>query len=123
MPADDYRVISTVDQTYKELGVDCFVYRYKASDGLTGEEGVFNICSFWFIRCLSLLGRLKDARKTFEKMLKYTNHLGLFAEETNLTSGEMLGNFPQAFTHIGLINAAVELDRLLREENKKKNEL
>jgi pentatricopeptide repeat protein len=91
---------------------DSLVYRYdpKASpDGLQGEEGTFSLCTFFYVDALARSGRLEDARLVFEKMLTYANHVGLFAEEIGLT-GEQLGNFPQAFTHLALINAAVNLD-------------
>jgi GH15 family glucan-1,4-alpha-glucosidase len=96
------------------------VYRYNlltSPDGLEGEEGTFNICTFWLVEALTRAGRaertrLEDARLMFERMLGYANHLGLFAEETSM-SGEALGNFPQAFTHLALISAAFNLDRAL----------
>ena len=96
------------------------VYRYdveKSPDGLTGEEGTFNICTFWLVEAMTRAGqfdrrRLDQARLMFEQMLGYSNHLGLFAEETG-HSGEALGNFPQAFTHLALISAAFNLDRAL----------
>src|SRR5204862_3906610 len=83
----------------------------------TSEEGTFNICSFWLVEALTRAGRtdparLEDARLLFEQMLAYANHLGLYAEQTG-KSGEALGNFPQAFTHLGLISAAFNLDRAL----------
>ncbi len=78
-------------------------------DGLRGEEGTFSLCTFWYVDALARAGRLDDARLTFEKMLTYANHLGLFSEEIGLT-GEQLGNFPQAFSHLALITAAVNLD-------------
>jgi len=86
-------------------------------DGLTGDEGTFNICSFWLVEALTRAGqkdrrRLEEARLMFEKMLTYANHLGLYSEETG-PSGEALGNFPQAFTHLALISAAFNLDRAL----------
>jgi GH15 family glucan-1,4-alpha-glucosidase len=83
-----------------------------AGDGLTGGEGTFNMCTFWLVEALTRAGRLEEARFIFEKMLTYANHLGLYAEETG-PSGEALGNFPQAFTHLGLISAAVNLNALL----------
>ncbi|MEE8434502.1 MAG: glycoside hydrolase family 15 protein, partial [bacterium] len=83
-----------------------------ASDGLTGEEGTFCMCSFWYVECLARAGRLDESRLYFEKMLSYANHLGLFAEELG-PCGEHLGNFPQAFTHLALISAAYDLDRRL----------
>jgi GH15 family glucan-1,4-alpha-glucosidase len=95
-------------------------YRYDVTtteDGLAGEEGTFNICSFWLVEALTRAGRtdrsrLEEARLMFEKMLGYANHVGLYAEETG-PSGEALGNFPQAFTHLALISAAYNLDRAL----------
>jgi GH15 family glucan-1,4-alpha-glucosidase len=99
------------------------VYRYnveKTADGLRGEEGTFNICTFWLVEALTRAGRfdrrrLEDARLMFERMLGFANHLGLYAEETG-PRGEALGNFPQAFTHLALISAAVNLDRALGPE-------
>ncbi len=91
------------------------VHRYnskKSDDGLSGEEGTFNICTFWLVEALTRAGQLDEARLMFEKMLGYANHLGLYAEETG-HSGEALGNFPQAFTHLGLISSAFNLDRAL----------
>jgi GH15 family glucan-1,4-alpha-glucosidase len=92
------------------------VHRYEigkgAGDGLTGREGTFSMCTFWLVEALARAGRLEEARLIFEKMLTYANHLGLYAEEIG-PSGEALGNFPQAFTHLGLISAAFSLDRQL----------
>jgi GH15 family glucan-1,4-alpha-glucosidase len=96
------------------------VYRYNVQqtpDGLDGLEGTFNMCTFWLVEALTRAGRvdrarLDDARLVFEQMLGYANHLGLYAEETGPT-GEALGNFPQAFTHLALISAAFNLDRTL----------
>jgi GH15 family glucan-1,4-alpha-glucosidase len=108
----DPRWQSTLDAIGRTLVSDSLVYRYdpKASpDGLQGEEGTFSICTFWYVDALARSGRLEEARLTFEKMLTYANHVGLFAEEIGLT-GEQLGNFPQAFTHLSLINAAINLD-------------
>ena len=86
-----------------------------AGDGLTGREGTFNMCTFWLVEALTRAGRVEEARFIFEKMLTYANHLGLYAEETG-PSGEALGNFPQAFTHMGLISAAFNLNRRLKGE-------
>jgi GH15 family glucan-1,4-alpha-glucosidase len=111
----DPRWLSTLDAMTDELVSDSLVYRYNAKaspDGLEGDEGTFSICSFWYVEALSRAGRLDEARLTFEKMLTYGNHLGLFAEEIGPT-GEQLGNFPQAFTHLSLISAAHNLDRQL----------
>jgi GH15 family glucan-1,4-alpha-glucosidase len=103
---------STLSAMDKTLVSDSLVYRYdpKASpDGLRGSEGTFSLCTFWYVDALARSGRLQDARLTFEKMLTYANHVGLFSEEIGAT-GEQLGNFPQAFTHLSLINAAINLD-------------
>jgi GH15 family glucan-1,4-alpha-glucosidase len=103
---------STLQEMDKELVSDSLVYRYDPAaspDGLQGEEGTFSICTFWYVDALARSGRLEDARLTFEKMLTYGNHLGLYSEEIG-PSGEQLGNFPQAFSHLSLITAAVNLD-------------
>jgi len=95
-----------------KLVSDSLVYRYNPSaspDGLSGGEGTFSLCTFWYVDALARAGRLDDAALTFEKMHTYANHVGLYSEEIGLT-GEQLGNFPQAFTHLSLINAAINLD-------------
>jgi GH15 family glucan-1,4-alpha-glucosidase len=107
--------LSTLDAMDAELVSDSLVYRYNPSaspDGLRGHEGTFSICTFWYVDALARSGRLEQARFAFEKMFTYANHVGLYAEEIGLT-GEQLGNFPQAFTHLSLINAAVNLDHQL----------
>ena len=113
----DPRWLATLDAIQKELAYDTLVYRYKveeaADDGFTSEEGTFSICSFWLVECLTRAGRLEEARLALEKMFSYANHLGLYAEEVG-PSGEALGNFPQAFTHLALISATVHLDNVLR---------
>ncbi|MFG1749957.1 glycoside hydrolase family 15 protein [Streptosporangium sandarakinum] len=111
----DPKFLSTLDALRRTLVADSLVYRYdpgESPDGLSGEEGTFSICSFWYVEALTRAGRLDEARLAFEKMLTYANHLGLYAEEIGRT-GEQLGNFPQAFTHLSLISAAVNLDRAL----------
>jgi GH15 family glucan-1,4-alpha-glucosidase len=111
----DRRWLSTLDAMSNELVSDSLVYRYNVEaspDGLEGEEGTFSICTFWYVEALARAGRVDEARLAFEKMLTYANHLGLYAEQIGLT-GEALGNFPQAFTHLALINAAFYLDRAL----------
>src|SRR5918996_266133 len=112
----DPRWLSTLDRIQKELAHDTLVKRYRpeyaAPDGLEGDEGSFNLCSFWLVECLTQAGRLEEARLALEKMFSYANHLGLYAEELG-PSGEALGNFPQAFTHLALISATVHLDRAL----------
>jgi GH15 family glucan-1,4-alpha-glucosidase len=111
----DPRWLSTLDAIKRELVSDSLVYRYNAAaspDGLEGDEGTFSICSFWYVEALTRAGRLDEARLAFEKQLTYANHVGLYSEEVGPT-GEQLGNFPQAFTHLALISAAVNLDRQL----------
>lgn len=112
----DPRMQSTIERIKSGLASDALVFRYlqeeAASDGLPGEEGTFTLCSFWLVEALTRAGRLEEARIIFEKILSYANHLGLYAEELSMT-GEHLGNFPQAFAHIGLISAAYNLDRAL----------
>jgi GH15 family glucan-1,4-alpha-glucosidase len=111
----DPRWLSTLDAVGDELVSDSLVYRYNpeaSPDGLRGAEGTFSMCTFWYVEALARAGRHDHARLVFEKMLTYANHLGLYAEEIGPT-GEQLGNFPQAFTHLALISAAVNLDRQL----------
>ena len=103
---------STMNAMDRELVSDSLVYRYNPSaspDGLAGNEGTFSLCTFWSVDALARAGRIDDARLTFEKMGTYTNSLGLFSEEISAT-GEQIGNFPQAFSHLALINAAINLD-------------
>jgi GH15 family glucan-1,4-alpha-glucosidase len=109
--------LSTLKAMDRELVSDSLVYRYNPAaspDGLAGDEGTFSLCTFWYVDALARAGRLDDARLTFEKMHTYANHLGLFSEEISST-GEQLGNFPQAFSHLSLISAAINLDRQLNE--------
>jgi GH15 family glucan-1,4-alpha-glucosidase len=111
----DPRWLRTLDAVGRELVADSLVYRYNAKaspDGLQGDEGTFSICTFWYVEALARAGFVDEARLVFEKMLTYANHLGLYSEEIG-PSGEALGNFPQAFTHLSLISAAVNLDRQL----------
>ncbi|MFB7915825.1 glycoside hydrolase family 15 protein [Streptomyces sp. NPDC056061] len=111
----DPKWLSTLDVLGEGLVSDSLVYRYdprSSPDGVRGEEGTFSICSFWYVEALARAGRVDEARLAFEKMLTYANHLGLYAEEIGRT-GEQIGNFPQAFTHLALISAAFNLDRTL----------
>jgi GH15 family glucan-1,4-alpha-glucosidase len=104
--------LSTLNAMDRELVSDSLVYRYNpsaSSDGLQGHEGTFSLCSFFYVDALARSGRLAEAELTFQKMHTYANHLGLYSEEIGLT-GEQLGNFPQAFSHLALINAAINLD-------------
>jgi pentatricopeptide repeat protein len=106
---------STLRAMDGELVTDSLVYRYDpgaSPDGLRGSEGTFSLCSFMYVDALARAGRLDDARLAFEKMLTYANHVGLFSEEIALT-GEQIGNFPQAFTHLALVDAAITLDQAL----------
>jgi GH15 family glucan-1,4-alpha-glucosidase len=107
--------LSTLREMDSELVTDSLVYRYNpeaSPDGLRGSEGTFSLCTFAYVAALTGAGRLDDARTAFEKMLTYANHVGLFSEEIALT-GEQIGNFPQAFTHLSLIDAALTLDAAL----------
>jgi pentatricopeptide repeat protein len=111
----DPRWISTLDAISDELVRDSLVYRYNPAatpDGLEGDEGTFSMCTFWYVECLARAGRLEEALLVYEKMHTYANHVGLYSEEIG-PSGELLGNFPQAFTHLSLISAAIDLDRHL----------
>lgn len=111
----DPRWLSTLRAMDSELVTDSLVYRYNPAaspDGLQGSEGTFSLCTFMYVDALGKAGRVDDARLTFEKMLTYGNHLGLYSEEIALT-GEQIGNFPQAFTHLALIDAAMTLDAQL----------
>ena len=111
----DPRFLSTLDAITESLVTDSLVFRYDyrgSPDGIDEGEGTFSICSFWYVEALTRAGRLEDARLVLEKMFTYANHLGLYAEQIGLT-GDQLGNFPQAFTHLSLISAAMNLDRAL----------
>jgi GH15 family glucan-1,4-alpha-glucosidase len=111
----DPRWLSTLEAISRELVSDSLVYRYNpeaSPDGLRGDEGTFSMCTFWYVEALARAGQLDQARLVLEKMFTYANHLGLYAEEVGPT-GEQLGNFPQAFTHLALISAAANLDRQL----------
>ncbi|MBB4984330.1 glycoside hydrolase family 15 protein [Streptomyces nymphaeiformis] len=114
---DDPMWKSTLDAMESELVSDSLVYRYNpeaSPDGLRGSEGTFSLCTFMYVDALARAGRTDMARLVLEKMLTYANHLGLYSEEIDLT-GRQLGNFPQAFTHLALIDAAITLDSMLRE--------
>ncbi len=116
--ARDPRMLSTIERIQRELMHMPHVYRYDvdtaACDGLQGHEGTFNICSFWLVEALARAGRLEEARLSLEHMLTYANHVGLYAEEIAST-GEALGNFPQAFTHLALISACLRVDEALNK--------
>ncbi len=112
---NDPKFISTLAAIEERLVSDSLVFRYDvdtSGDGVEGTEGTFSLCSFWYVEALTRVGRLEEARLALEKMFTYANHLGLYAEQVGL-AGEQLGNFPQAFTHLSLISAALNLDREL----------
>ncbi len=112
LPGDDPRIVSTIDRIEEELSAgNGLLYRYRldqTEDGLSGDEGAFAICSFWLVSALLLAGREARARELFHELAGYASPLGLYSEEIH-PDGYMLGNFPQAFTHLALIQAAVNL--------------
>jgi GH15 family glucan-1,4-alpha-glucosidase len=123
LPATDELMRSTIEAIAEELTEDGMVLRYRNTegmnaDGLEGEEGTFVICTYWLVSCLARAGELARAEELFDRVTAYSNDLGLLAEEVDTTNDEMLGNFPQAFSHIGLINAAADIDRV-REERRR----
>jgi alpha,alpha-trehalase len=109
---DDPRARATFERIVAELSADGFVFRYLTDgvDGLSGDEATFAICSFWLVECLARAGETERARGLFERLLRFSNDVGLLAEEIDPHSGELIGNFPQAFSHVGLIQAAIALD-------------
>ncbi|MEE8401399.1 MAG: glycoside hydrolase family 15 protein [Candidatus Hydrothermarchaeaceae archaeon] len=109
---DDPRVQATIDATIEGLtSEEGLVFRYKGEDGLPGKEGAFTLCTFWLVNALTLSGRILEAEKIFKSVLKHASPLGLFSEEIDPETGAQLGNFPQAFSHIGLINSALYLGK------------
>ncbi len=107
LPTDDPRVLATIDATEERLTDERgLVYRYRSHDGLEGEEGCFLLCTFWLAQALARSGQPARARTIFERAAALVNDVGLLAEEVDPGSEELLGNFPQAFSHIGLVNAA-----------------
>jgi GH15 family glucan-1,4-alpha-glucosidase len=116
LPATDERMRSTIEAVARDLTDGGLVARYRNGpglnpDGLRGEEGTFVICSFWLVQCLARAGEVERAEQLFERLAGYANDLGLLAEEVDPATGELLGNYPQAFSHVGLITAAWEIDR------------
>jgi GH15 family glucan-1,4-alpha-glucosidase len=120
LPADDPRMLATIEATERELTDDRgLVYRYRNEgevDGLAGSEGTFLLCTFWLAEALALAGKVDRARDVFERTIAFTNDVGLLSEEVDEENGELLGNFPQAFSHIGLINAAWAISQAERGE-------
>ena len=120
LPVSDERIKSTIERTIEELNYSGLLRRYKtdeADDGIRGSEGAFLWCSFWLVRNLIRLGRLDDAIALYERLLGYGNHLGLFSEMVDPTSGEALGNFPQALTHLAVIITGIELTQAMQEKH------
>jgi GH15 family glucan-1,4-alpha-glucosidase len=114
LEATDPRMRSTIEAIARDLTEDGLVLRYRNeqglnADGLRGEEGTFVICSFWLVSCLALAGEVDRAQELFDRLVSHANDLGLLAEE--IDGGELLGNFPQAFSHIGLITSAWQIDQ------------
>jgi GH15 family glucan-1,4-alpha-glucosidase len=115
LPARDSKMTSTIQRIREELSKDDLVYRYKIDDGQLGKEGAFTVCSFWMVDCLTRLGKLREAEGLLNQLVKRSNHLGLYSEEIDPETGEALGNFPQAYTHMGLITASVHLEEARRK--------
>ena len=127
LPPKDPRVVGTVEAVMADLGDgDALVHRYLADetdDGLRGEEGAFLLCSFWLVDALALIGRHDEAHERFDKLLGFRNDLGLLSEEYDERSGRMLGNFPQAFSHVGLIDSACTLRGLAESPARSRGEV
>ena len=118
LPADDPRMLSTIDATVRRLTDEHgLVFRYISEDGLSGKEGSFLLCTFWLAQAQALAGQLDRAKETFDRAIGFANDVGLLAEEILPETKELLGNFPQAFSHIGLVNAAWAISQRLRGEN------
>jgi len=115
LPARDPKMTSTIQRIREELSKGDLVYRYNVDDGQLGKEGAFTVCSFWMVDCLTRLGKLGEAEGLLNQLLKRANHLGLYSEEIDPVTGEALGNFPQAYTHMGLITASVRLEEARRK--------
>jgi len=109
LPFSDPRVTGTIDVTLERLCENDLVYRYRSEDGVAGDEGAFFFCTFWLVDVLALSGRIDEARRIFEGLAGRANHVGLYSEQIDPATGAFLGNFPQAFSHIGLINSALYL--------------
>lgn len=115
LSARDPRMSSTIQRIHDELSKGDLVYRYNVEDGQLGKEGAFTVCSFWMVDCLTRLGRLREAERLLGQLLKRANHVGLYSEEIDPATGEALGNFPQAYTHMGLITASIRLEEARRK--------
>ena len=115
LPARDPKMSATIQRIREELSEDDLIYRYRVEDGQLGKEGTFTVCSFWMVDCLTRLGKLREAEELLNQLTKRSNHLGLYSEEIDPKTGEALGNFPQAYTHMGLITASVHLEEARRK--------
>ena len=114
LPPSDERILNTVEWIRNDLGDGPYVYRYRADDGVGGAEGAFVLCGFWLAEALAMAGRIDEAQQVFVAHAEASNHLGLLSEEIDPSNKNLLGNFPQAFSHLGLINAAARIDLALR---------
>ncbi|MDQ3640385.1 MAG: glycoside hydrolase family 15 protein [Actinomycetota bacterium] len=113
LPVEEPRMAATIERIAVDLAAPCgLLYRYTGDDGLDGGEGLFIICTFWLVQCLAAAGQAERAVELFERTTAYTNDLGLLSEEADPATGELLGNFPQAFSHVGLVNAAWALSKM-----------
>jgi GH15 family glucan-1,4-alpha-glucosidase len=115
LPARDPKMTATIQRIRQELSKDDLVYRYIVDDGQLGKEGAFTVCSFWMVDCLTRMGKLREAEGLLNQLMKRGNHLGLYSEEIDPETGQALGNFPQAYTHMGLITASVHLEEARRK--------
>jgi GH15 family glucan-1,4-alpha-glucosidase len=115
LSAKDPKMSATIQRIREELSEDDLIYRYRVDDGQLGKEGTFTVCSFWMVDCLTRLGKFREAEGLLNRLTKRSNHLGLYSEEIDPKTGEALGNFPQAYTHMGLITASVHLEEARRK--------
>jgi GH15 family glucan-1,4-alpha-glucosidase len=107
--ADDPRYVSTVNETHKKLMRNGLMYRYRNNDDFGAPKSSFTICTFWMVKSLYKIGRTKEAESLFKKILSYSNHLGLLSEDMDFDTKRLLGNFPQGYSHLALIDAAITL--------------
>ena len=117
LPPTDGRVLRTLDRVREEMSEGRFLRRYRSHDGIESDEGAFVLCGFWLAEALALAGRIDEGLEVFHDHVEAANHVGLLAEEIEPGSGAFLGNFPQAFSHLGLIQAAARLDLALRQRD------
>ncbi len=114
LPVDDYRVQHTIDAVLSKLTTTSgLVYRYLGEDGLRGKEGAFLLCAFWLVKALALSNRIPEAEEILNKATRFAGGTGLFSEEIDPETGSQLGNLPQAFSHVGIINSVLYLGHML----------